>query len=66
MFIEKNGIILDKKIIRKEQMLVKKLMNWEINQIMRKYGFVKKNNKNNTFSNDEVFLECYINMKSKL
>jgi hypothetical protein len=42
MFIEINGVILDKREHDRKVILLKRLMQYELSEVTRKYGFVKK------------------------
>ncbi len=57
MFIEKNGRILDTKKLEREQLLLKKALQYEFHEILSRHGF-KKTGKN--YVNRELLLECII------
>jgi len=42
MFIQINGVFLDKKEHDRKVLLLKRLLQYEFSEIVRKYGFVKK------------------------
>jgi hypothetical protein len=44
MFIEINGIILDKREHSRKVLLLKRLLHYEFSEIIRKYDFKKKEN----------------------
>lgn len=62
MFIESKGRILDAEKLCKDQFLLKKLLEWEAEQILVKYGFEKLNEEH--YKNDEILMKCTIRIKS--
>lgn len=61
MFVEINGRILDLNKLKREQLLIKKIIEREIDEILKKYGFEKEKWH---YFNDRVLLTCQARFKS--
>jgi len=64
MFIESEGRILDAVKLRKDQLLLKKILEWEAEQILLKYGFERVDEE--LFRKEEVFMLCKIHIHSEV
>jgi len=54
-FIKINGRILDEKEYEKEVFLIKKLVEYELAETLRKYGFEKQGN---SYIHEELLIRC--------
>jgi hypothetical protein len=62
MFIEINNRILDKKKLEREQLILKKAIEYEFHDTMKKYGFKKKKG---FYEHEEAALKCIIKFTRK-
>ena len=63
MIIEFEGKYIDKEKLKREQLLIKKIVSIEIMECLEKYGFVQKNN---YFEHERTLLKAKIKISSKV
>lgn len=63
MFIDIDGIILDREVLDRQRILIKNVILYEIKEKLAQYGFIEKNN---SFTSDELQMEIKISFKEKV